>query len=102
MSVIVGFSIAQQAAASTAADARIQNRVTVTYTGGSDFFDLYVTVTLVSADATVSAPSPATPSIASNGTVDIAFTVTSSRSWFPRKIVHSFIGLAMTVASTLK
>jgi uncharacterized repeat protein (TIGR01451 family) len=78
MSVIVGFSIAQQAAASTAADARIQNRVTVTYTGGSDFFDLYVTVTLVSADATVSAPSPATPSIASNGTVDIAFTVTSN------------------------
>ena len=78
MSVVAGFSIAQQASASTAADARIQNRVTVTYSGGSDFFDLFVTVTLVTADATVSAPSPAAPSIASNGTVEIAFTVTSN------------------------
>ena len=47
MSVIVGFSIAQQAAASTAANARIQNEVTVTYTGGSDTAAVYVTVKLI-------------------------------------------------------
>ena len=78
MSVVVGFSIAQQASASTAANARIQNQVTVTYTGGSDTAAVYVTVKLIEVAPNISAGSPVPATIASTGTSSTVFTLTSA------------------------
>ena len=78
MSVFVGFSIAQQASASTAANARIQNQVTVTYTGGSDTAAVYVTVKLIEVAPNISAGSPVPATIASTGTSSTVFTLTSA------------------------